>query len=80
MDPDAHPGAGTHRREIPQYEGQGVPPPARCSLVPGTQHGKRTADWISASSPFFVQCPTCTSVLSSCVGDLAELCQWSGHG
>lgn len=76
------PGVQAHRRESPRYKGKGVCPQPDGVLYQA-QHGEKTESWISAPSPMpcaSVQCPACTPVLSSCVGDLDEQYQWNECG
>lgn len=74
-----------YKSETPQCKGKGVSLLATGNFAAGTQHGERAAGWISAlSTPLhwggLVQCPTWTSVPSSCAGDLDEWCWWSECG
>lgn len=71
--PSWRPGYAGIQRETPQCKGKGVSLSVTGNFAAGTQHGERAAGWISALSTALhpgglVQCPTWTSVPSSCAG------------
>ena len=73
MAPPRDPAMQAYKSKAPQCKGKGVSLLATGNFAAGTQHGERAAGWISAlSTPLhwggLVQCPTWTSVPSSCAG------------